>query len=341
MKKIKIAVIHAAYLDAPKDAMPGDVNFSKESALAYIKSNINYTCGFIRKAGQAGADMVCTNEDFPYIGMYLSDCAHPGLFRSLVGFAAEEIHRQMRSMATEFSMLIASNNYELRDGKIYNTSTMYGRSGEVLGRYEKVHMPSIEYWKADPGETFNIVETDIGKIGFAICYDMIYPETCRILALNGADIIVHQTQGWGGGGKARALGEAYIRVRAVENSVYMVVAKNNQRHEGERSMVVDNNGEIIGESDALTDGLLITEFEPDFQMTALYQFNNFYAGVASSKARQFLGRKPKLYRALINEETTAAESYKGQKLICTEEDGQKLMDNWANKPEEEKRLYHW
>ena len=341
MKKIKLAVIHTAYVNVPKEAIPDCENFSEESALMYIKSNIDRTLGYIQKAGEANADIVCTNEDFPYHGMYLTDLEHPDVFASLVKTTQTEIREKISALTNKYQMHIAANNYVERDGKIYNTSTLYGRQGEILGKYEKVHMPAIEHWKVSPGEGFDVIETDIGKIGFAICYDMIYPESCRILALNGADIIIHQTQGWGGGGKARSAGESYFRVRAIENSVYLVVAKNNQKSAGERSMVVNNFGEIIAESDVFNDELLIAEFEPNFDMTAPYQFSNYYAGVTGSRARQFLGRIPKLYKAFANEEPTAVKAYKDQQLCDTLEKGRSLMEDWAQKSEEERSLYFW
>lgn len=306
--------------------------------------DIEKILGYIEEAGRAGADLVCTNEDFPDTGNHVRDYKDPELFVTKVRKVQPVIRDRLSSLASKYSMLIASNNYEEIDGLIYNTSTIYGRAGEVLGKYKKVHLADSENWRAAAGEEFNVIETDIGRIGFATCYDIYFPETCRLLSLNGADIIIHQTQGWGTGSKLSApVGEAYMRVRAAENSVYFVVAKNIQGdgEDGGRSVILDNYGEIIAESSILEEGLLTAEFEPDYDMMDLYSFNNYFSGVPSCKARQMMARKPKLYGAFTQESTPFSEKYKDYRLHYSSEEGRERMADWNTKSDEEKLKFHW
>jgi len=341
VKKIKVSVIHTEYLDVPHEASPGSNNFSESAALAYVNDNINKTLEYVKKAGQAGSDLVCTHEDFINSGLYVRDFDNP-LFASIVKHTYKQIREQMSSLAKQYSMLIATNNYEEHNGDIYNTSTVYGRNGEILGQYRKVHLADSENWRAVPGDTFNVIETDIGKIGFAICYDMIFPESCRMLALNGADIIIHQTQGWGTMGKGKPIvGESFMRVRAAENSVYLIVAKVIQGREQERSMVIDNFGNIIAESDVLTEELLTVEFEPDYNMIEPYHFNSYFSGVPSIKARQLLARRPQVYNEITDQAPCVMSKYKEYKLNHAIEDAKRVMEKWESIPDEEQAKYYW
>ena len=344
MKKFIISVIHSGYNHVPETAESWHKNFSKDAALAYVNSNINKTLAYIGKAGQAGCDIVCTHEDFTNAGHYVRDFKFPGLFADLVKNIQDSLQQRLSGLAKQHSMLVAANHYEDCDGLIYNMSTMYGRNGEVLGKYKKVHLADSENWKATAGEVFNVIATDMGNIGFCTCYDMIFPETCRMLAINGADIIIHQTQGWGTGHKASPpVGEAYMRVRAAENSVYLIVSKNIQGDgsDGGRSVILDNNGEIVAESEVTVESILTVEVEPNFDLIAPYCFNNYFAGVPGCKGRMFMARKPSLYGALTSADTAVSEKFKDYKLGYTAKDGEAAMNNWTQKPEEEKRLYYW
>ena len=85
------------------------------------------------------------------------------------------------------------------NGKLYNTTLVYGRSGEQLCSYSKLHMFDIDipggvkYKESDtfsPGDTFGIFETDFGKVGLAICYDIRFAEVPLILRAKGARILI-------------------------------------------------------------------------------------------------------------------------------------------------------
>ena len=78
------------------------------------------------------------------------------------------------------------------DFKLYNTAVLIGPEGFV-GKYRKVHQPGDELHIYYGGKTFPVFDTEIGKIGLLICYDKWFPETCRELALGGADICIMPT----------------------------------------------------------------------------------------------------------------------------------------------------
>mmetsp|Transcript_12252 Transcript_12252/g.10555 ORF Transcript_12252/g.10555 Transcript_12252/m.10555 type:complete len:133 (+) Transcript_12252:159-557(+) len=107
---------------------------------------------------------------------------------------------------------------------IYNTSLVFDRTGQVIGKHRKVHLFDIdipgkitfkesEYLK--PGNQITIVDTEYGKIGIAICYDMRFPELALLMSKKGAKMLVYsgcfnQTTGplhW----------ELILRSRALDN----------------------------------------------------------------------------------------------------------------------------
>jgi len=345
MSKIKISVIHSGYVKALGKYNPGNPDFCEAAFNEYIDLNIEKICDFVEQAGQVKSDIVCTHEDFTNAGMLVRNFDHPGLFESAVARSCKIIRARMSELAKQFNMLIAANNMETIEGLVYNVSTLYGRDGGVIGQYRKVHLADSENWKVTPGNTFDVFKTDIGNIGFYICYDSIFPEAARSLSLNGAEILIHQTQGWSciGGGIDQDVGEAFQRIRAVENSVYLIVAKNMQGggSDGGRSMVVDNYGCIVAESSKSEEGLLTVEIEPDFKMHDPYHHNNFFAGVPYCKARHNLARKPWLYGTLTESNPKVLSEFPDCELHYSAADGEKAMAEWDKKPEEEKSKFHW
>lgn len=345
-EKVKITVIHSKYMDVPADAHMVSEGFTKSAAEEYINSNIEKIIGFIQRAGESGTDIVCTHEDYMNAGIYAMDYYnHPGLFAELINKFTVIAKGKMSEAAKKYSMHIVTNNYEPENGNIYNTCTLYGRNGNILGQYKKVHLPEGEAPAVKEGDMFPVFKTDIGNIGFFTCYDVIFPEACRIMALNGADIVIHPTQGWGCGGKAfpnREIGEAFMRVRAAENSIHLVVAKviwNGD--DGGRSCVIDGSGRILGQSNLVEEGLLEVEIEPDYDNYDKYFYDNVHAGTNSTRARQMLKRRPDAYKTLTDPTPPINLRYKGVKLIETPEEWKKMQDGLNKLDDSEKAKYHW
>lgn len=194
------------------------------------------------------------------------------------------------------------------------------------------------------GESFPVFETDIGRIGFATCYDILFAEHCRIIALNGADIIIHATLGWGIGHNI-GMGEALVRVRAAENSVYMIAAKSAE--DGCKSCIADNNGNILAESAEIDENIIYSEFEPDYDKINKAGFNSLFSGIDSERARFLLERNPQLYSAVTNPTPFAMEQYNGIDFSSSPEQIKDIFNKWreyldsveANRPVD--FHYHW
>ncbi len=151
-----------------------------------------------------------------------------------------------------------------RPGVVYNTTCLIGPDG-LLSRYRKVN-PWLP-WEVHTSPhdladydlpLFPVVETEIGKLGAAICYDWLFPEAIRALALGGAEVLIRVSAYMDPWGATPPMDwwTLFNRARAVENLAYVVAA--NQGASADNyppfswpggSMVVDHDGRILSQAD--------------------------------------------------------------------------------------------
>jgi hypothetical protein len=78
----------------------------------------------------------------------------------------------VRAKAKEYGSYIVYNFHEVENGSYYNTSALFGRNGELCGKYRKTHLTVTELEKGlVPGDSYPVFETDFGKLGMLICWD--------------------------------------------------------------------------------------------------------------------------------------------------------------------------
>ena len=115
------------------------------------------------------------------------------------------------------------------EGRIYNTAYTFDREGKLIGKHRKVHLFDIyahgqqvfkESDTLSAGDTFEVFDTEFGKMAVNICFDIRFPESSRIPALKGARIIMNP------GAFNMTTGPAHweigFRQRAIENQVFMI-----------------------------------------------------------------------------------------------------------------------
>ncbi len=148
--------------------------------------------------------------------------------------------------------------------RVFNTTLLISPEGEVLSRYRKANtwipweVHSSPHDIADyPDEVFPVVETDIGRIGVATCYDWLFPEVLREMTLKGAEILIRISAYMDPWGATSPMDWWTVinRARAIEN-VALVVAANQGATQGKYppfswpggSMIVDGDGRILAEA---------------------------------------------------------------------------------------------
>lgn len=134
----------------------------------------------------------------------------------------------------------------IEGGRVYNGAILFCPDGRML-RYVKTHLPELGLDKfVKPGDALPVFETTLGRIGILICYDQRVPEAARVLALNGAELIVLPTN-WPEGAETSA--DVMCIARAAENRVFYaacnrVGTENGFRFIG-RSKIVAPSGKVL------------------------------------------------------------------------------------------------
>lgn len=107
------------------------------------------------------------------------------------------------AVAKECNVVLVTSLFEQRARGLYhNTAVVFEKDGSIAGKYRKMHIPDdpqfYEKFYFTPGDLgFNPIKTSVGNLGVLICWDQWFPEAARIMALNGADILIYPTAiGW-------------------------------------------------------------------------------------------------------------------------------------------------
>jgi predicted amidohydrolase len=150
-------------------------------------------------------------------------------------------------------------------GKLYNAAALVGPSGFVAG-YRKAHLPCLGVDRfTDRGDRPFAVH-DLGglRVGMTICYDSSFPESSRVLALEGADLIVLPTN-WPP--EAERTARLLVPARALENRVYYAAVNRVGTERGFRfiglSRVADVTGDLLAASADDAEAILYAEIDPE------------------------------------------------------------------------------
>lgn len=164
---------------------------------------------------------------------------------------------------------------EARAGKYYNTSILFGRTGEKLGQYSKMHL--FSYKSREPelltrGTEIAVVDTEFGKMGLSTCYDLRFPELYRKMVDMGAEFFLI-TSGWPY--PRLEAWNTFNLARATENMCYLISCnaagvQGNTRYLG-HSQIVDPWGVVVAASD-FRGGIVTAEVKPDLVKRARAEF---------------------------------------------------------------------
>jgi predicted amidohydrolase len=258
------------------------------AVLRHVDQTLSELEQLVHKAGAEKCDAVAFPEDT--LGLLKWEAAHPERLKEVLPVAvARMLERLGRAAATHRMYLIVCNDAIEADGKARNTAFLIGRDGREVGRYHKVNLPVTEQART-PGDRFPVFDTpDLGGVGMLICYDMVFPEASRCLALGGADVLFVPTLG----GASFAEGDmdhAAFRTRAADNFLWLVVAKR-----GGGTIIVSPRGKVVAEAKG-PDGLAIADIEPFAGREAGDAFNT----QRDMRSRLFRERVPTAYGILTD-----------------------------------------
>ena len=102
-------------------------------------------------------------------------------------------------LAKKLGVVIVASLFEKRaPGLYHNTAVVIESNGEIVGKYRKMHIPDdpayYEKFYFTPGDMgFHPIQTSVGKLGVLVCWDQWYPEAARLMAMQGAEMLIYPT----------------------------------------------------------------------------------------------------------------------------------------------------
>jgi len=236
-----------------------------------VEDNLDTAAGLIRTAAQNGAKLVVLPEMFPIVALNAND-------KVLVGedVGSGRIQAFLAEQARQYGIWIVGGTIPLKsaqEDKIRAASLLYDAKGEVVARYDKIHLfdvtisTSEEYKESavtEPGNTIVVVDTPFGKLGMAVCYDVRFPELFRCMFNAGAEIFVLPSAFTVPTGQAHW--ELLARSRAVESFCYVIGACQGATHSGGRktyghSLIVEPWGNIAAKLDGVEPGVIYADID--------------------------------------------------------------------------------
>ncbi|MEX2534396.1 MAG: carbon-nitrogen hydrolase [Trueperaceae bacterium] len=285
-----------------------------------LEENLDRAEALVRRAAAEGAQIVLLQELFE--NLYFPQLEREEMFELAHPVDAHPFLERFGALAFELGVVLPVSFFESANQAYYNSLMMFDADGSRLGVYRKSHIPDgpgyEEKYYFNPGDTgFKTWRTSLGNIGVAICWDQWFPEAARIMALQGADLLLYPTaigsepidaggladglDGSGGvldGGGAdeggldtRDMWQRVMIGHAVSNCCYLGTS-NRIGSEGEASFygssfICDPRGEKLVEADQESEDVLHADL--DFSWA-----RRFRAGFGF-----FRDRRPDLYRKLL------------------------------------------
>ena len=176
------------------------VGIVQQSNTSDKTANIAKSIKGIEECKAQGAELVVLQE--LHCGIYFCQAEETAMF-DLAEPIPGETTQLFSDAAKKNEVVLVTSLFEKRAPGIYhNTSVVFEKEGSVAGKYRKMHIPDdpayYEKFYFTPGDLgFKPIQTSVGKLGVLVCWDQWYPEAARLMALNGAEILIYPTAiGW-------------------------------------------------------------------------------------------------------------------------------------------------
>jgi predicted amidohydrolase len=222
-----------------------------------VQANLAEARLLLEEAQAADALLAVLPENFAFMGIHDADKLAVG-----ESLGSGPIQDFLAATARRLGLWVIAGTIPIRvagDARVAAASLVYNDQGERVARYDKIHLFDVElperaesYRESAnmaPGKTPAVVDTPIGRVGLAVCYDVRFPELFRNLSAQGAEVFVLPSAFTAPTGRAHW--ETLLRARAIENLCYLVAPAQSGFHANGRetygdSMIVDFWGRILG-----------------------------------------------------------------------------------------------
>lgn len=172
------------------------IGFLQQHNVADQQLNITRLASGIANLAEHGAQLIVLQE--LHNSLYFCQTENVNLFD-----LAEQIPGPSTNfygeLARQYGVVIVTSLFERRAAGLYhNTAVVIEKDGTIAGKYRKMHIPDdpayYEKFYFTPGDLgFHPIETSLGKLGVLVCWDQWYPEAARLMALQGAELLIYPT----------------------------------------------------------------------------------------------------------------------------------------------------
>jgi nitrilase len=221
-----------------------------------VAANLAQAGALLAEARDRGAALAALPENFAFMGLKEGD--------KLAVAEADgngPIQDFLAATARQLSLWIVAGTMPIRiegERRVAPASLVFNSNGERVARYDKIHLFDVnvpgrteshrESASMFPGKTPAVVDTPIGRLGLAVCYDMRFPELFRRMSADGAQVFTLPSAFTAPTGRAHW--ETLLRARAIENLCYVIAPGQAGFHANGRethgdSMIVDHWGRIL------------------------------------------------------------------------------------------------
>lgn len=239
------------------------VSIMQMNVTAEKAKNIGHAWELVYQAAQKGTDVAILPEMFacPY---------ENGAFLENAEEAGGMIWQALSDMARENKVYLVGGTFPEREGDaLYNTCFVFDREGRQIARHRKTHLFDVDveggqhFKESDtftPGSDITVFDTEFGKMGLCVCFDMRFPELARILSMEGAKAVFvpaafNMTTGplhW----------EVMFRSRAIDNQIFTIGCAPARDENGPyisygNSIAVDPWGKVLARADAQEEVLTV------------------------------------------------------------------------------------
>ena len=172
------------------------IGIIQQTCSADVEANKAKLASNIRKAASDGAELVVLQE--LHNSLYFCQTENTSLFdlaEPIPGPSTEFYGK----LALELNIVLVTSLFERRaPGLYHNTAVVFEKDGSIAGKYRKMHIPDdpayYEKFYFTPGDLgFHPIRTSVGVLGVQVCWDQWYPEGARLMALQGAEILIYPT----------------------------------------------------------------------------------------------------------------------------------------------------
>jgi deaminated glutathione amidase len=234
------------------------------------QSNLDAVLVAVDQAKRSGADYVLTPEM-----TNIMEVKRERLFANILPDESDPTLATLREVARKLGIFIHIGSLAIKASpeKAVNRSFLIDRQGDIVARYDKIHMFDVDIGDGETyresntyraGELAVVSDLPWGRIGLTVCYDLRFPALYRALAEAGASFLAIPSA------FTRVTGEAHWhvlqRARAIENGCFVFAAAQGGKHENGRetfghSLVVDPWGRIVAEG-GTEPGVVFAEIDP-------------------------------------------------------------------------------